>query len=125
MDDIFDSIGHEPAPYVEPLEAKKARWAAVVANGGRMTLLNLVARINEGFDHIWNNSELTPAEIVEGLGTSALSVFKSHADTVEFLVAKFPKSKDLIKFPPDWATIDYEIENGVPTGRVFIYGEPA
>ena len=123
MEHIFADLGQPQETPPESLEAKKERWANVVTQMTKATLLNLIARINEGFDLVWHNPDLTVQEMVDGLGARAASVFLNHASTATFLVQRFPQIKDQLKVPPTEAVITYERDGSNQlTGRVTITG---
>lgn len=123
MENIFENLGKPQETPPESIEAKKERWANVVTEMTKATLLNLIARINEGFDLVWHNPDLTVQEMVDGLGARAASVFLNHASTVTFLVQRFPQIQSQLKTPPAGVTITYERDGSNQlTGRVTITG---
>jgi hypothetical protein len=47
----------------------------------------IIREWEHGFDALWNNPQVTPAEVLAELGTDAAEVFELSAATVQFMAA--------------------------------------
>lgn len=75
-----------------------------------------ITRIQQrGIDALWNHPELTPQEIIDGLGADAIKVFQYHGALTNYLVtlAQTEGITPDIKLPTNAFTID--MENGTIT----------
>ena len=94
-------------------ENKLKRTVNNIGNISGETFNKLVSTQRQGIDLVWNNSDLTPQEVIDGLGADAIKVFQFHGALTQFIQAlsQIDNVSVDLKFP----TKAFEIENGVIT----------
>lgn len=80
------------------------RTAFRILNGTKTTCRTLVAGWEGGFDALWHNPQVTPADALLALGDRAAEVFALSAATVTFLGTILPGRLD-----DDWARIQAKV----------------
>lgn len=91
-----------------------------IRNMSKNCFENLVKVQRDGIDILWNHPNLTPQEIIDGLGADVLKVFHFHAKLSDFIeeMAEFDNIEVDLKKPTKAFTIDHN------TGKVTVLDQP-
>lgn len=56
--------------------------------------VNMASAWSSAFDNLWNNSEYTPTELLEGIGTNGKELFEVNTAFVGFMVSNLTGKND-------------------------------
>ena len=90
--------------------------------GAQQNLAQFVVNANQLMQKLWANQlpNITASMIAEKLGLKGVALFSAHANISDAIIKEDPDLAEFVIPVPEWAKIEYELVDGVPTGRVII-----
>lgn len=119
---LFNVLAEKPPVQVLTPKVRSKQIADHVLQRSLEATARYIDEMNILMATVWNNQEpnITAASIVEGMGDKAKDLFVGHAAVSACLIGQTPSLASVITAPPDWANIEFEVVDGVPTGNVII-----
>lgn len=106
-----------------PIEKTKEEIIKSISNSIRLksskTYNDLVNIQKSGINMIWKNPNITPQEIIDGLGEDALKAFQFHGELTDMLVTISASAN--IEYVPALPTNAFTIDN---VGKITVLGTP-